>query len=97
VISMMNWKGFGRKRSWHNFKVLSQHSPGGTEENHEEPHSSQPADRHLKLVSPEYEAGLLTTSPRRSTNSVWYVNLLVSGERSHDAVDSALGVRYLSL
>jgi hypothetical protein len=32
---MMNWKGFGRKRSWPNFKVLSRHSPGRTEENHE--------------------------------------------------------------
>jgi hypothetical protein len=27
-----NWKGFGKKRSWLNFKVLSPHSPGGTEE-----------------------------------------------------------------
>jgi hypothetical protein len=32
---MMNWKGSGRKRSRHNFKVLSKHSPGVTEENHE--------------------------------------------------------------
>jgi hypothetical protein len=32
---MMNWKGFDRKRSWPNFKGLSRHSPGGTEENHE--------------------------------------------------------------
>jgi hypothetical protein len=32
---MMNWKGCGRKRSWPNFKVLSRHLPGGTEENHE--------------------------------------------------------------
>jgi hypothetical protein len=28
----MNWKGFGRKRSWPNFKVLPWHSPGRTEE-----------------------------------------------------------------
>jgi hypothetical protein len=28
----MNWKRFGRKRSWPNFKVLSRNSPGGTEE-----------------------------------------------------------------
>jgi len=27
------------KRSWPNFKVLSWHSPEGTEENHEKPHS----------------------------------------------------------
>jgi hypothetical protein len=32
---MMNWKGFGRKWSWPNFKVLSRYSTGGTEENHE--------------------------------------------------------------
>jgi hypothetical protein len=30
---MMKWKGFGRKRSRPNFKVLSRHSPGGTEVN----------------------------------------------------------------
>jgi hypothetical protein len=33
---MMNWKGFGRKCSWPNFKVLSRNSRG-TEENHESP------------------------------------------------------------
>jgi hypothetical protein len=32
---MMNWKGFGRKRPWPNFKVLSKHSPGVTEESHD--------------------------------------------------------------
>jgi hypothetical protein len=36
---MMNWKGFWRKRSWPNSKVLSWYSPGGTEENHEQPQS----------------------------------------------------------
>jgi hypothetical protein len=36
-------KGFGRKRSWPNYKVLSGHSPGGTEENQEK-------HRHLKLL-----------------------------------------------
>jgi hypothetical protein len=30
---MINWKGFDRKRSWPNFKILSRHSPGRTEEN----------------------------------------------------------------
>jgi hypothetical protein len=30
---MISWKGFGRKRSRPNFKVLSRHSPRGTEEN----------------------------------------------------------------
>jgi hypothetical protein len=32
---MMNWKGFGRKWSWPNFKELSQNLLGGTKENHE--------------------------------------------------------------
>jgi hypothetical protein len=31
---MMNWKGFGRKKMCFNFKVLSWHSPGGTNKNH---------------------------------------------------------------
>jgi hypothetical protein len=32
---MVNWKGFGRKWSWPDFNVLSQHLPGGDEENRE--------------------------------------------------------------
>jgi hypothetical protein len=36
---MMNWKGFGRKQSWPNFKALSWHSPGGTKKNYEKPQS----------------------------------------------------------
>jgi hypothetical protein len=38
---MMDWKGFDRKRSWSNFKVLIRHSPGGTEENHEIHHDGR--------------------------------------------------------
>jgi hypothetical protein len=34
---MKNWKEFGRKRSLSNFKMISMHSPGGTEEYHEKP------------------------------------------------------------
>jgi hypothetical protein len=34
---MANIKRFGKKWSWPNFKVISQHSPGGTEENYEKP------------------------------------------------------------
>jgi hypothetical protein len=33
----MNLEGFGRKHSWPNFKVLSWHSSGEIEENHEKP------------------------------------------------------------
>jgi hypothetical protein len=32
---MTNQKGLGKKRPWPNFKVLSRHMPGGTDENHE--------------------------------------------------------------
>jgi hypothetical protein len=39
---MMNWKGFGSKRSWPNFKVLSWNSPGGTVEYHEKTQSGKP-------------------------------------------------------
>jgi hypothetical protein len=31
---MIKCKGFGRKQSWHNFNVLSRHSPGGSDESH---------------------------------------------------------------
>jgi hypothetical protein len=34
-----NWKGFRKKQWWPNFKVLSWHSPGGTEESNEKPQS----------------------------------------------------------
>jgi hypothetical protein len=33
---MMNWKGFGKKQLWPNFKVLNQHLPGGNEEDHKD-------------------------------------------------------------
>jgi hypothetical protein len=53
----MNWKGFGMKRSWLNFKVLSRHAPGGTEETH----GKNPGP-------PEYEGGVLTTQRRSSVS-----------------------------
>jgi hypothetical protein len=63
---MINWKGFGRKWSWPNFKVLSRHSPGGTEDNHENRSEvSRSSDRDLNPGPPESEAGVLTTRPRR--------------------------------
>jgi hypothetical protein len=59
---MANWKGFGGKRSWPNFKVLSRHSPGGAEENHEKPQDSR--GRESNPGPSEYEVGALTTRPR---------------------------------
>jgi len=54
---MMNWKEGERKRPWPNFKVLSQHLPGETEENHENlSHDSRSQDRDLNQGPPEYEA-----------------------------------------
>jgi hypothetical protein len=60
---MMNWKGFGRKQSWPNFKVLYRHSRGRTEETHEKPHNSRSRDRALNPGPPEYEAEVLTARP----------------------------------
>jgi hypothetical protein len=49
---MMNWKGFGKKKSWPNFKVMSQHSLGGTVKNHEETQVSQSPGRDLNPGPP---------------------------------------------
>jgi hypothetical protein len=46
------------------FKVLSRHLAGGTEKNLN-PNSRSPG-RNLHQRVPEYEAGMLTTLPRRS-------------------------------
>jgi hypothetical protein len=64
---MMNWKGFGRKWSWPNVKILSRHSPGETEENHNQ--DSWSLGRDLNSGPPEYEAGVLTIRPQLSVNS----------------------------
>jgi hypothetical protein len=59
---MINWKGCGRKRSWSNFEVLevvSRHSPGGSEENHENiVQDTRPLGRDLNVRPSEYEAGV---------------------------------------
>jgi hypothetical protein len=59
---MMNWRGFGRKRSWPNFKALSRNSPGGTEKKARKTsiRIAGHRGRDLNLGSPEYEAGVLT-------------------------------------
>jgi hypothetical protein len=62
---MMNWKGLGSKRSWPNFKVLSQYYSLGTEENHENLHQNS-RGQESNTEPPEYEVGALTTRPRRS-------------------------------
>jgi hypothetical protein len=63
----MNWKGFGKEWSWNNFKLLCQHSPGGTEENYENPiQGRRSTGRDLSLGPPKYKARLLTTGSRPS-------------------------------
>jgi hypothetical protein len=61
---MMNWKGFGRKQSWPNFKVLHRNSPGATEKttkNHNV--DSWSLGPRIEPGPPVYEAGVLTTQP----------------------------------
>jgi hypothetical protein len=63
---MMNWNESERKRSWPNFKVLSRHSSGESEENHGNfSQDSRYTRRDLNPGPPEYEAGVLSTCPRR--------------------------------
>jgi hypothetical protein len=62
----MNWKIFGKKHSWPDFKVLSWHLPGCTEEKHENPQDSHSPGWDLILGPLEYEARVLTTWPRYS-------------------------------
>jgi hypothetical protein len=59
----MNWRGFGRKRLWTNFKALFPHSPEGTEENHEKvSEDSLSAGRDLNPRPPGYEETSLFTA-----------------------------------
>jgi hypothetical protein len=60
----MSWKGFGRKRLWPNFKVLSRHSPEGTEENHEN------LNQNSQLLGPRFEpktSGIRSRTVNHST------------------------------
>jgi hypothetical protein len=64
---MMNGKGFGRKQSWPNFKILCLRSPGGNEEYHENFNQHRRSNgQDLNPGPPEYEAGVLMTWPRHS-------------------------------
>jgi hypothetical protein len=64
---MLTWKGFGRKRLWHNFKVLSRPSPGGTQENHEKlSHDSRFLGQDFNLGPSKYEAEVSSSQARHS-------------------------------
>jgi hypothetical protein len=61
---MMIWKGFGRKLSWPNFKPLSQHSSGGTQEDYLNlSQESRSLGLDLNPGPPEYEAVMLLLAP----------------------------------
>jgi hypothetical protein len=76
---MVKWKGFGRKHSQHNFKILSGNSPEGTEKNHENLNKdSLFSSRDLK---PEPSvAGVLATIPqcsvRKSQNDAFEYQII---------------------
>jgi hypothetical protein len=78
----MNWKGFRKKRSWPNFKVLSWHFSGGTEENDENlSQVNRSPGRDFNPRPPEYEAGVLATRPRHSMilyKIVWQIFIELS-------------------
>lgn len=51
---MICQKEIGRKRSWPNIKVLSRHSPSGTEKDHDIPQAGQPVfGPRLKVLRTE--------------------------------------------
>jgi hypothetical protein len=62
---MMNWKGYGRKRLWLNFRYCPGICLEGLSETTRIPNKySQSPGRDLNLGSPEYEVGVLTTRSR---------------------------------
>jgi hypothetical protein len=69
---MMIWEGFGRKRSWPNFKVLFRHSPGGKEKIQKKisNHDRRSPGRESNTGPPEHEVGVLNTRPRRLVRRV---------------------------
>jgi hypothetical protein len=69
----MSWKVYGRKRFWPNFKGISQHLPGRTEEYHEKPQSGMPVSR------PRYEPGIsrIRTANHSTTTFGALVQVLV--------------------
>jgi hypothetical protein len=59
------------KRSWPNFKVISQHSTEETEKNHKNRRQdSWSQGRDLITGSPAYEAEVSNTVPRRSVCNI---------------------------
>jgi hypothetical protein len=63
----MNWKGFGSKMSWPNFKELRRNSPWAQETTKTSRRIAGRRGRKSNPVSPEYKAGVLTSRQRRSS------------------------------
>jgi hypothetical protein len=61
---IINCKGFRRKRSWHDCKVLSRHLPGEYEINHKKTSVRRSPGPHMNSGPPEYEAGVFNTRRR---------------------------------
>jgi hypothetical protein len=54
ISGFLSWKGCGSKRPWPNFKVISRHLSGGTEENHKTlSQNGRSPGRDLKPEPPE--------------------------------------------
>jgi hypothetical protein len=65
----MNWKGCGKKRSWPNLRLYPRICLEGLRKTTKNlSQDSRYPGRDLKPGPPEYEAGALTTRPRRSVN-----------------------------
>jgi hypothetical protein len=71
----VNWKGLGRKRSWTNLRYYPGISLEGLRKTtNKPPLGSRSSGRDLNTGPPEYDAGMLTTRPRRSVD--WNTSLL---------------------
>jgi hypothetical protein len=74
---MMNWKEFGLKQLWPNFKAISRYWSGGTEKNPKNlSQDIRPPGRGLSPGPLEYAAGVLTTRPRRLVTTYKYFSLI---------------------
>jgi hypothetical protein len=75
---MMNWKIYGRKRSWPNLR----HYPGNCPEGLRKPSTtlsqdSRSSGRNFNPEPPVYKAGVLTIQPRRTNLIIMYPTRLV--------------------
>jgi hypothetical protein len=68
----MKWKGFGRKRSWPNFKILFWNSSGRFEEDYENSLDSRSPAGELKPGPPEYEANTILCNVSAITYVIFF-------------------------